>query len=59
MFKAEDVVRYYYLWHEQVQKGEHSGRKVRPYCVMVKTEKHLFFLYFVTIHDIVHYDFRI
>ncbi|ATO57123.1 hypothetical protein B11Cv2_003410 [Bartonella sp. 1-1C] len=42
MFKAGDVVRYYYLWHEQAQKGEHSGRKARPSCVMVKTEKHLF-----------------
>ncbi|WP_208442458.1 hypothetical protein [Bartonella raoultii] len=42
MFKAGDVVRYYYLWHEQAQKGEYSGRKARPSCVMVKTEKHLF-----------------
>lgn len=42
MFKAGDVVRYYYLWHKQAQKGEYSGRKARPSCVMVKTEKHLF-----------------
>lgn len=42
MFKAGDVVRYYYLWHEQAQTGEHSGHKARPSCVMVKTEKHLF-----------------
>ncbi|WP_455475704.1 hypothetical protein [Bartonella sp. B17] len=42
MFKAGDVVRYYYLWHTQAQNGEHSGRKARPACVMVKTESHLF-----------------
>ncbi|MBB5074413.1 hypothetical protein HNQ69_001555 [Bartonella callosciuri] len=47
MFKAGDVVRYYYLWHEQSQKGEDSGRKSRPACVVVKTETH-FFLFPIT-----------
>ncbi len=42
MFKAGDVVQYYYLWHAQAQNNEHSGRKARPACVMVKTENHLF-----------------
>ncbi|EJF77793.1 Uncharacterised protein [Candidatus Bartonella washoeensis] len=47
MFKAGDVIRYYYLWHEQSQKGEYSGRKPRPACVVVKTETH-FFLFPIT-----------
>ncbi len=50
MFKAGDVVRYYYLWHEQSQKGESSGRKSRPACVVVKTQTH-FFLFPITSQD--------
>ncbi|WP_375617087.1 hypothetical protein [Bartonella sp. AP58NXGY] len=58
MFKAGDVVRYYYLWHEQAQKGEHSGRKARPSCVMVKTEKHLF-LFPITSQEPVNLQFSL
>ncbi|MBX4335606.1 hypothetical protein [Bartonella raoultii] len=47
MFKVGDVIRYYYLWHEQSQKGEDSGRKSRPACVVVKTDTH-FFLFPIT-----------
>ncbi|WP_212112968.1 hypothetical protein [Bartonella queenslandensis] len=58
MFKVGDVVRYYYLWHEQAQNGEHSGRKARPSCVMVKTEKHLF-LFPITSQEPVNLQFSL
>lgn len=58
MFKAGDVVRYYYLWHEQAQNGEHSGRKARPSCVIVKTESH-FFLFPITSQEPVNLQFSL
>ncbi|ENN95335.1 hypothetical protein BVtw_03430 [Bartonella vinsonii subsp. berkhoffii str. Tweed] len=58
MFKAGDVVQYYYLWHEQAQNGEHSGRKARPACVMVKTESH-FFLFPITSREPINLQFSL
>jgi hypothetical protein len=33
--KTGDVVLYAYLWAREHQRGEESGRKARPACVMV------------------------
>src|SRR5690606_25772790 len=32
-----DVAEFHYLWHRQAEKGEESGRKSRPVCIVVKT----------------------
>jgi len=37
MLEAGDVVRFHYLWTRQAAKGEESGRKARPVCVVVRT----------------------
>ena len=37
MFEPGDVVRFNYLWKWQAGKGEESGRKSRPSCVVVRT----------------------
>jgi hypothetical protein len=42
MFEAGQIVRFNYFWSHQVDRGEESGRKARPACVVVKTEKSMF-----------------
>lgn len=37
MFEQGDVAEFYYLWHREEQKGEESGRKPRPVCIVIKT----------------------
>lgn len=37
MLEQGDVAEFYYLWHREDQKGEESGRKPRPVCVVIKT----------------------
>jgi mRNA-degrading endonuclease toxin of MazEF toxin-antitoxin module len=37
MFEQGDVVEFYYLWHREAQRGEESGRKPRPVCIVIKT----------------------
>lgn len=37
MFEQGDVAEFYYLWHREAQKGEESGRKSRPVCIVIKT----------------------
>lgn len=35
-FKVGDIINYEYLWAHQAARGEESGRKVRPTCLVVK-----------------------
>ncbi len=37
-FEVGDIVDYSYLWAHQAAKGEESGRKVRPTCLVFKTK---------------------
>ncbi|WP_324252036.1 MULTISPECIES: hypothetical protein [Stappiaceae] len=37
MFKQGDVAEFHYLWHREAERGEESGRKPRPVCVVIKT----------------------
>ncbi|WP_338532281.1 type II toxin-antitoxin system PemK/MazF family toxin [Nitratireductor thuwali] len=37
MFEQGDVAEFHYLWHHEAQKGEESGRKPRPVCIVIKT----------------------
>jgi hypothetical protein len=44
MFEPGDVVRFNYLWSREAAKGEESGRKSRPSCVIVRTQSSYFIL---------------
>jgi hypothetical protein len=44
MLEPGDIVRFNYLWAREAQRGEETGRKARPSCVVVKTERSLFLL---------------
>lgn len=35
-FSAGDILRYGYLWAREAARGEESGRKVRPVCLVVR-----------------------
>ncbi|WP_339761712.1 hypothetical protein [uncultured Hoeflea sp.] len=37
MLEQGDVAEFHYLWHREAQKGEESGRKPRPVCIVIKT----------------------
>ena len=37
MLEQGDVAEFHYLWHREAEKGEESGRKPRPVCVVIKT----------------------
>jgi hypothetical protein len=37
MLKPGDLIRYHYLWAREAARGEESGRKARPSCVVVRT----------------------
>ena len=37
MFEQGDVAEFHYLWHREAEKGEESGRKPRPVCIVIKT----------------------
>lgn len=37
MLKPGDLIRYNYLWAREAARGEESGRKARPSCVVVRT----------------------
>lgn len=37
MLEQGDVAEFHYLWHREAQKGEESGRKPRPICIVIKT----------------------
>lgn len=37
MLEQGDVAEFYYLWHREAVKGEESGRKSRPVCIVIKT----------------------
>lgn len=37
MFEQGDIVRFNYLWARQAKRGEESGRKARPACIVVKS----------------------
>ena len=37
MLKPGDLVRYGYLWAREAARGEETGRKFRPACVVVRT----------------------
>ena len=37
MLEQGDVAEFHYLWHREAEKGEESGRKPRPVCIVIKT----------------------
>ena len=37
MLEQGDVAEFHYLWHREAAKGEESGRKPRPVCIVIKT----------------------
>ena len=37
MFEQGDVAEFHYLWHREAQKGEESGRKPRPVCIVIRS----------------------
>jgi hypothetical protein len=37
MLEQGDVAEFHYLWHREAEKGEESGRKSRPVCIVIKT----------------------
>lgn len=37
MLEQGDVAEFHYLWHREAQKGEESGRKRRPVCIVIRT----------------------
>lgn len=37
MFEAGGVYRFSYLWSWQEKRGEESGRKIRPVCLILKS----------------------
>ena len=37
MLEQGDVAEFYYLWHREAEKGEESGWKPRPVCIVIKT----------------------
>lgn len=37
-FEVGDIIDYSYLWARQASKGEESGRKYRPTCLVIKTK---------------------
>lgn len=50
MLERGNVYRFSYLWSRQFEKGEESGRKARPVCLVLKTsrEKGNIFLFALT-----------
>lgn len=36
MFERGDIARFNYLWAREAKKGEESGRKPRPVCVVIR-----------------------
>jgi len=39
VIKPGDIIDYYYLWHRQAEAGEESGRKARPVCLAVVSQR--------------------
>jgi hypothetical protein len=37
MFDVGDIVRFNYLWAREAKRGEETGRKSRPACIIVRT----------------------
>jgi len=37
MLKPGDLIRYGYLWAREAARGEETGRKFRPACIVVRT----------------------
>ncbi|MFD1792198.1 hypothetical protein ACFSE0_11175 [Ochrobactrum teleogrylli] len=38
-FAVGDIIEYSYLWAREAAKGEESGRKYRPTCMVMKTKE--------------------
>ena len=42
MFEPGEIFEFSYLWHREKMKNEESGRKDRPVCLAITTDKSLF-----------------